>query len=166
MLLKHKHLKTILIWIINSMLFILLAGRGYYISSKNHPHLPQVFNLPNSEIKIIIIIIACVVFYLLTLIITFVLFKIAKYLAFKTTKIKLRYLIFFIIFYIEMIFLVVSLDWKINYFLIGLYVIVFIVQDYLFSKLYKRFNTLRVVMLNSFYIISLQIIMDCVIIYK
>lgn len=119
----------------------------------------------NIIIKIISIGIGYIIIYFCILLISFVFFKIAKYLTVKITQIKLKYFAILIIFYIELILLTSVFNFKKNYFIVGVYAIIFVVQDYLFSKIYKTFNTLRVTMLNSFYFIILEVIVKYLAIY-
>ena len=148
--LKCNYLKSTLIWVFNcSILILLLVKKAYNMYINN---MSVVLTLRNEFIIYIVLrgLLICLVLF----IVNFLTFKVAKYISYKIRVGKVKYLTIFFIFYIELFILELFFLGNFRIALCGsifiiIYGFIVMLQDYLFSKIYKRFNTLRVMIINT-----------------
>ncbi len=156
--LKYNYLKYILIWMFNCLVLIIPSVKPAYYMYINNMNVV----LPIRNDAITNMVLRSILIFIVLFLINFLSFKIAKYISYKIRGGKVKYLTIFFIFYIELFILTLLFlkNFKLAFlgsFFIIIYSFIVMLQDYLFSKIYKRFNTLRVMIINTIVFLSITI---------
>ncbi|MGL4739646.1 MAG: hypothetical protein ACRC41_02455 [Sarcina sp.] len=157
---KNRYLKVSWIWLFNCSILTAILIQPTY-KALNTLNITMSLNFESVVKSILMSIIEILILFFLN----FSVLKISKYISFKILRKQNKYFMIFLVFFIEMIILGILFATNLHltiFAAIALFIYCFIVilQDYLFSKIYIKFNTIRVTIINSIAIIfTIQVLL-------